>query len=864
MMYGPLIVTPSPLVSGEVGLAYNVSLSASGGTAPYTWAVNSGVLPAGLSLSPGGVISGIPTSISSSVFTIGLVDSNGVPTSKPFGLTVVSQLQITTASPLPSANQGAPYSAPVTASGGAGGDEWFITSQSATFNTYAINPTTGVVTSLAANAGSDTIAIKVVDALGAVAQSSFTVTINAVAGLKYVGVNSSTLSYADPAQPFLNLFNGCGTNVLFSAFNTTVGTSAVSTNEEQFLAFDANGYVTSLIAVGESSQSFTAVGTGMNISLGTAPGATGPYPPGPYTFQCKGAGVMVFGGDVSSLSSPSTGLSISGNQITSTLSAGQIGTCTVNIPSPSGGIRFWVTSITTPGTNYPQDFALYLSSRASNFAAGQIAHPLWLAAYANYGFVRGMDQFNTLNQEICLNFTSNLTTGQSGTFSGTAIIQTTNYTTWPLLSGTYNFLFTTGQTIAVSCTFGSGSYAFTTALTGNLPAPSGTVVHCATPVQASWAQRAIATQCSYIGIKGIPYEIFMQMCNELNGSAGADSWLCIPGASNYFDSSYATNLAKLAFNGAGTTLAGFTGLNVNKKTIAELANEIWNFPNTNSKWFYLLMTATQPSWGSSAEVYATQVANVGDAFFGVYGSSLQYGGATTGRAVVSMGGQFTTALGGNGNSIYYMRQQMLTPNWTSAAYTHHIGSFHYAHYFNGNPNSTDAANILASTNPTLTWAGLMYSQTSQGLTCPSVPSGGFLGSLISAAQGIFAYWAANPQTGGWQSWPCYAYEGGSQWLEGSLGSSWSTFLNQFSRTIYRGYCNYDPTNQLSSGPGLFAAMEAAGFSASCQFQGTGSYTVFGNYGALENVMQPTSGPIGGPTGVPYNYASIMAHIGVAV
>ena len=690
--------------------------------------------------------------------------------------------------------------------------------------------------------------------------------LNYKTSLTYIGSNASGLSYYDIAQPFLNLLKNSGTNLLFSSWNTTVGATVTSTAEEQFLQVDSNGYVTSLVASGEGSQTYTAVGTGMNLGLGTAAGASGPYPPGPYTFQMQGAGTLVFGDDVTSLSSPSAGLSVSGNTLTSTLAATVTGTVTVNIPSPSAGIRLWVTSITMPGTNYPQAMALYESAYATQFAAGQIAHPLWLAAYANYGVVRGMDMFNTLHQEVVLNFSTNLASGSSGTFAGSIIIGSTDYSTWPLLSGTYNFLFATGQTIAVTCIFGSANYTFSTPLSAALPAPTGTQCHSACAVQGSWAQRATATQCSYTTIKGIPYEVFAQMCNELNGyqGNGADCWINIPGASAYFDSTYASSLASLMYNGTGTTLAGFTGLNSANKTYVELCNEVWNFPNTNSKWFFLAQGALYPSWPSSVEYYATQVAGIGDAWFGVYGSALQYGGATTGRAVVSMGGQFTSANSGTGNSIYYMKQMMASSSWTSAAYTHHIGSFHYAHYFNGNPSTTDAANILASANPTLTFAGLMYSQTSQGNTYSSVPTGGYLGNLITAANGVFAYWAANPQPGGWQSWPVYAYEGGSQWLQGSNTSAWSTFLNEFSRTIYRGYCNYDPTNQLSSGPGLMPAMVAAGFAWPMQFQGTGPYTQFGNYGALENVMQPTTGTIGGPSGVPYNWASIMSAIGVAV
>lgn len=58
-----LAATTSSLPDGTVGTAYSATLDAGGGTPPYSWAVTSGgALPAGLTLSSGGTISGTPTS----------------------------------------------------------------------------------------------------------------------------------------------------------------------------------------------------------------------------------------------------------------------------------------------------------------------------------------------------------------------------------------------------------------------------------------------------------------------------------------------------------------------------------------------------------------------------------------------------------------------------------------------------------------------------------------------------------------------------------------------------------------------------------------------------------------------------------
>ncbi len=71
-----LSVSTTSLASGQVGTAYSVSLAATGGVGPYTWSVTGGTLPAGLTVSSGGAISGTPTeAVSASSVTFQVADS---------------------------------------------------------------------------------------------------------------------------------------------------------------------------------------------------------------------------------------------------------------------------------------------------------------------------------------------------------------------------------------------------------------------------------------------------------------------------------------------------------------------------------------------------------------------------------------------------------------------------------------------------------------------------------------------------------------------------------------------------------------------------------------------------------------------
>ena len=99
-------VSPSALPGGAVGTAYSQSLTASGGQAPYSFSTSlaSGTLPGGLSLSAGGVISGVPTASGTFTFTVHGTDSSTTTpasfTSAQLSLTISAAVSVPTASPV--------------------------------------------------------------------------------------------------------------------------------------------------------------------------------------------------------------------------------------------------------------------------------------------------------------------------------------------------------------------------------------------------------------------------------------------------------------------------------------------------------------------------------------------------------------------------------------------------------------------------------------------------------------------------------------------------------------------------------------------------------------------------------------------
>ena len=82
-------ISTSSLAGGTTGTAYSQTLAVSGGTSPYSWTVASGSLPAGLSLNIStGVISGTPSAVGTSSFTVQVMDAETVTDTQALSIVV--------------------------------------------------------------------------------------------------------------------------------------------------------------------------------------------------------------------------------------------------------------------------------------------------------------------------------------------------------------------------------------------------------------------------------------------------------------------------------------------------------------------------------------------------------------------------------------------------------------------------------------------------------------------------------------------------------------------------------------------------------------------------------------------------------
>lgn len=173
-----LSITTTSLPNGNVGQTYNQPVVATGGTPPFSWSITVGSLPQNLTLNPTtGVISGLPTAIGTSQFTVQVLDSAGQADTQPLQIVINPSTppNITTTSPLPGGTVGVPYSETLQATGGTGALVWSRIAGSLPTNLTLSSA--GVISGTPTNTGTSNFTVQVRDALSQADSQAFSMTV---------------------------------------------------------------------------------------------------------------------------------------------------------------------------------------------------------------------------------------------------------------------------------------------------------------------------------------------------------------------------------------------------------------------------------------------------------------------------------------------------------------------------------------------------------------------------------------------------------------------------------------------------------------------------------------------------------------
>jgi hypothetical protein len=347
---GALSISGAP-PSGTVGTAYSSTLSASGGTAPYTWAIASGSLPPGILLGvASGILSGAPTTQGTYTFTAQAQDANGERGMATFTINVNaagSTLSLTQGT-LPNGTVGTPYSATIGVTGGTSPYSCTITS-----GTLPAGLTLGaacLVSGTPTTAGTTTVMVKATDSSNPMQSTSGsqTITINPTSLTLTMGTlpngmvgaaYSATIGVAGGTSPYsCTLASGTlpaglslGANCLVSGTPTTPGTTTVNVKATDASSPMENTTGPETITITPASLALTT-GTLPNGMVGAPYSATIGVMGGTSPYACS-----ITGGTLPAGLSLGAGCLVSGTPTTA-------GTSTVTVKATDSGTPMQTTT----------------------------------------------------------------------------------------------------------------------------------------------------------------------------------------------------------------------------------------------------------------------------------------------------------------------------------------------------------------------------------------------------------------------------------------------------------------------------------------------------------------------------------------
>ncbi|MGH9533729.1 MAG: putative Ig domain-containing protein [Terriglobales bacterium] len=172
-----LVITTDSLPEATTNEAYSQTFTAVNGDTPYSWSVTGGSLPAGMSLSSAGVLSGTPTAAGTSNFTVTVTGVNkGLTDSAAFTLTT-APLTISTTS-LPNAGVGVAYSQTITMANGA--PSFTFTVSKGSLPAGVTMSSDGVMSGTPTTAGISNFTIHVTDGDGQTATQALSITVGGI------------------------------------------------------------------------------------------------------------------------------------------------------------------------------------------------------------------------------------------------------------------------------------------------------------------------------------------------------------------------------------------------------------------------------------------------------------------------------------------------------------------------------------------------------------------------------------------------------------------------------------------------------------------------------------------------------------
>jgi Autotransporter beta-domain/Putative Ig domain/Cadherin-like domain len=441
-----LTFSSSTVPNGNVGTAYSTTISATGGTAPYTYTVASGSLPTGLTLSSTGVISGTPSVAGTYSFTTLATDSGGSTGAQSYSMTITSGGTPPVAGAVSATvgyNSGGSSATPITLSLSGGAATSVAVASAASHGTATASGTTISYTPTANYIGSDSFTYTATNSSGTSSPATVSITISAPT----VTISPSTLAAGTTGTAYSQTISSSGG---FAPYTYAVSSGSLPTS----LSLASNGTL---------SGTPTAVGT-FNFTVSATDSSTGTHATGSLSYSVT-IGAAPVAAPVSQTISYNSGsasattitLSLSGGAATSVAvaSAASHGTATASGTTISytptanyiGSDSFTYTATNSSGTSSPATVSITVSAPTvtispSTVPSSTVSTPYSQSISASGGFAPYSYAITSGSLPTGMSLATN------GTLSGTATV-----------SGTFNFTVTVTDSSSGTPANGSRSYS---------------------------------------------------------------------------------------------------------------------------------------------------------------------------------------------------------------------------------------------------------------------------------------------------------------------------------------------------------------------------------------------------------------------
>jgi len=314
---------------------------------------------------------------------------------------------------------------------------------------------------------------------------------------------------------------------------------------------------------------------------------------------------------------------------------------------------------------------------------------------------------------------------------------------------------------------------------------------------SSWANRPLLTNAFWGTAHGVPIEVTVQLANTIS----ADAWLNIPVMA---DDNYITQMATLVHNSLASS----------QKVYVELSNEVWNsvfsqFTYAISQGQATFASGLGSPYDYNRNWYGMRVAQTCDIWKSVWG-------ADANRVVCVLAAQ--------AGNTYSATSSLNCTFWTAGAPCsgHGIGAVAIAPYFGYHVPSAWTSQSDGGL------ADLFASLTSQN--DPSIPAGGWL-AQASRDEAVYPPVLASYRL------PMIAYEGGQTFIgfpNGVTASNANTPLTNLYIAANR------DARMGAAYSSYLQQWKANGGELFMHFANVSTYSQYGEWGALESVMQPTT------------------------